>query len=120
MHGRNSRALARRAFAAFCASCVLAAAASAAGDIAGYARCGGDYVDLAADPDAWTDGQREAAQWRIEERYSAAEIAAASADDPALEARAAEQGLFVVDCADLFPPAEAEDDWMFEEDSFMD
>ena len=117
MHGRNSWALARRALAALCVLCVPAAAA---GDIAGYARCGADYVDLSADPDAWTDDQREAAKWRIEERYSAAEIATGSADDPALEARAAEQGLFVVDCADLFPSLEAEDEWMFEHDSFMD
>lgn len=93
------------------------------GEIGGYARCGADYYPIPAaysPPDMWGDGRRMNVRLILEERYTPSEVATASADDPALEKAAAEQGQFVIDCEDLLGTLSHDDDWEYMEDSFMD
>ncbi len=125
--GRISWQAARRVGGALCVLCVVAASVGATGgqkgDIGGYARCGEEYVEIpasAGDPDSWTDAQREEVRQAIEESYSVDELKRASVRDPVIDERAAEQGLFVVECADIMPSLETEENWTFEHDSFMD
>ena len=114
---------ARRLGGALCVFWLTGAGAALADEIGGYARCGAEYFAFpAADgpPETWGDILRMNVRLTLSERYTPSEIMTATADDPAFEAAAGDQGQYVIDCAELLESISDEDDWAFEENYFMD